>query len=157
MEKIRTAYGKYCRQRFPAPSPGQVTVLEGQLGVALPSDYRRYLLEFNGGVFTEPRITPPEPACPLDRLTVMGGINAVEPFAELGAPGLFNPATFDDNDPPQLLPIGYTMMGNLIFIVVAEGADDTGHIGLKLISSDNLFCLGENMDELFSRLVDPPV
>ncbi len=125
MYNVAEAYRKFCLVHFPLPSETQVRNLERKLGVNLPADYRRFLLEFNGGFFSEPRITPTSADCPLDRLTVMAGINPKEPSADLGAPGVFNPATFDDNDPPVLLPIGYTMMGNLIFMVVEAGADDT--------------------------------
>jgi hypothetical protein len=132
-----------------------VARLERDLGLVLPPDYREYLMEFNGGCFSEPIIDPPSNACPKDRLTVMAGINATERFARLGAPGVFTPATFEDNDPPQLLPIGYTMMGNLIFLVVAVDADDWGAIGMKLASSDTVFALGVGVSEFFGRLTEP--
>jgi hypothetical protein len=156
MNNIARAYRRYCRQRFPLPSDAQVCKLERDLGVGLPSEYRRYLLEFNGAYFTEPQITPKSPDCPVDRLTVMAGLNAPDPFAELGAPGGINLAFFDDNDPPQVLPIAYTMMGHLIFMVVAEGAEDNGNIALKLMSSDTVVPLAYGIDEFFGLLVDAP-
>jgi hypothetical protein len=155
MSYIETAYKKFCKERFPLPSEQQVADLELRIGIPLPPDYRQWLLEYNGGFFTEPDIAPPSPACPLDRLTVMAGINATHPSAELCAPGGFTPATFDDNDPPQILPIGYTMMGNLLFLVTEPGADDCGGIGLKLCDTSKSFSLGGGIEEFFGYLEEP--
>jgi hypothetical protein len=115
MKRIERAYQLFCKERFPLPSEREVQELETRLGCLLPADYRQYLLYYNGGLFAEPDIMPSSPECPLDGLTVMGGINASHHSAEMGMPKGFTPALFDDNDPPQILPIGYTMMGNLIF------------------------------------------
>jgi hypothetical protein len=152
---IEIAYNAFCKERFPLPSEKQVADLEERLGIPLPPDYRQFLLEFNGAFFTEPQITPPTKDCSADLLTVMGGINATHPSAELGAPGGYTPSWFDDNDPPQILPIGYTIMGNLIFLVTKPGADDCGAIGLKIASSMSAFSLGDGIAEFFSRLVEP--
>ena len=152
MNSIEYAYKAFCDEKFPLPTEEQVAALEEHLGIPLPKNYRQFLLEYNGGFFTEPDIVPPCEDCPLDRLTVLGGINAIHPSAELDSPEGFTPANFEDNDPPQILPIGYTLMGNMIFLVTEPGADDCGWICLKLASSEKSFLLGKEMEEFFALL-----
>ena len=48
----------------------------------------------------------------------MYGLNAVEPTTELARP--FDLALFDDNSPPQVLPIGSTPHGPLNFVDYAS-------------------------------------
>jgi len=85
----------------------------------------------------------------------MAGINATHPSAELGLLGGFNPFIFEDNDPPQILPIGDTPIGNLIFLVTDPDGDDYGSIGLKIAFSQNSFRLADNVEEFFERLREP--
>jgi hypothetical protein len=150
MEAIERAYQLFCRRRFPLPSEKQVADLELRLGIVLPGDYREFLLRFNGGYFFEPRIVPPVEGCPSDCLDVLAGIGATDPSAELGSPDGFSPDIFDDNEPPQILPIGYTLMGSLIFLITH--ADDNGWVGLKKADSDDSFLIGKTIEEFFDRL-----
>jgi hypothetical protein len=136
MNTIARAYQLFCKERFPLPSEEELADLESRLGVRLPADYRQFLLDYNGGLFDEPEIAPPSDACP----------------SELGVPGGYTPAIFDDNDPPQLLPIGYTVMGNLIFLVTDPTGNDRGRVGMKLASQDTSFNFGEGIEEFFARL-----
>jgi hypothetical protein len=116
MNNIETAYRAFCRERFSLPSEEKISALEVQLGIRLPSNFRRFLLEYNGGIFTEPHIIPPDKDCPLDRLTFMNGIGAQLDAMEFASDA--DLALFDDNDSPQILPIGYTIMGNLLNLLV---------------------------------------
>ena len=115
MNAIEFAYTMFCRRRFPLPLEDQVTDLEHRIGVDLPGDYRRFLLHYNGGYFTEPQIVPQVQDCPTDRLRYMMGIRATHPSAELASEDDLR--LFDDNDPLQVLPIGCTLMGNLIILI----------------------------------------
>ncbi len=151
MSTIEGVYREFCEKRFPLPREWQVAELERRIGVPLPADYRRFLLEFNGGFFREPQIVPPEDGCPLDRLTFMNGIGATHPVAELGSKD--DLALFDDNDPPQILPIGYTIMGNLLFLITCS--EDNGQIGLKKAFSDQSFFLADGIEEFFGLLRKP--
>jgi len=89
--------------------------------------------------------------CPLDRLAFMSGIGATHSVAELASEA--DLALFDDNDPPQILPIGYTLMGNLIFLVTHP--EDRGCIALKKAFSDEVYPLAEGIEEFFGLLREP--
>jgi hypothetical protein len=156
MNNILYAYHSFCEERFPVPTADDVSALENRLGISLPLDYREYLLEYNGGIFTEPRIVPPSEDCPLDRLTVMAGVCTPHEFAELCSPGGFTPAIFDDNDPPQILPIGGTMMGNLLYMNVYSEDEERGWIGIKLAFSDRCYYLASGIEGFFGLLSESP-
>lgn len=148
MNNIALAYGKFCRTRFPLPSDKEVAALEERIGISLPEDYREFLLKYNGGYFTEPDILPPSDDCPLDRLKVLHGIRATQSSAELASTTWLT--LFDDNDPPQILPIGFTLMGNLLFLITHW--EDNGAIGLKKAGSDDSFFLVEGIEQFFGLL-----
>ena len=148
MKTIETAYVAFCKTRFPLPSEKQVAQVEQRLGIKLPPDYRQYLLEYNGGFFREPDIVPPTPDCPLDCLTSMDGIAATHPSAELASEASL--ALFEDNMPAQILPIGYTLMGNLLFLITHS--ENRGEIGLKKAFSDQSFYLAAGIEEFFGLL-----
>ena len=148
---IDAAYGAFCQERFPLPSEQQVAYLEKRIGVLLPEDYRQFLIEFNGGFFTEPDIVPPVDECPLDGLTSMKGIGATHPSAELATEA--DLATFDDNTPLQILPIGYTLMGNMLLLVTSP--EYNACILLKKSYSDEYYLLAEGIEEFFERLREP--
>src|SRR5260370_15782235 len=105
MNAIELAYAKFCKKRFPLPTEGKVSDLEKRIGIRLPPDCRRFILEYNGGYFTKPEINSVVEGCPVDCLDFMQGIGASHPSAELASEQ--DLALFDDNDPPQILPIGY--------------------------------------------------
>jgi hypothetical protein len=113
MDTIGAAYAACCKERFHLPVEEQVVKLEGRVGVSLPPDYRQYLLDFNGGFFTEPEIVALSVDVPLDNLTFMHGIDVGHAFAELGS----DVHLFDDNAPTQVLPVGSTPMGNLLLLI----------------------------------------
>jgi hypothetical protein len=58
MSAIDLAYAKFCKKRFPLPTERQVSDLENRIGIRLPADFRQFILDYNGGYFTEPDITP---------------------------------------------------------------------------------------------------
>ena len=58
MDLIETVYNKYCTKRFPAPAESEILGVERRIGVRLPEDYRAFLAKYNGGIFSEPEITP---------------------------------------------------------------------------------------------------
>ena len=152
MKNIDIAYSKYCRERFALPSENQVDDLEQRLRVSLPKDYRQYLLQYNGGVFIqEHHIIPPTKDCPLDRLDVMFGIGATPRSLELGNTG--DVYASDDNDPPQIMPIGYTIMGNMI--ILSTHPEDAGGIVLKIAGSYDCFFLADGIEEFFGLLQEP--
>lgn len=143
------AYRNFTKKRFPLPSEKQVADLENRLGVPLPPDYRRFLLENNGGVFLEPETKD----CLFDRLTWMAGIGAPDSLYEFASKAWL--ATFDDNDPPQIVPGGYTMMGNLLLVVVDPDGDDYGMIFLKKAYSDESIFLANGIEDFFGLLREP--
>ncbi|MBI2826026.1 MAG: SMI1/KNR4 family protein [Planctomycetia bacterium] len=126
-------------------------LLEQRVGVIFPDDYRRFVLEFNGGYFSEPEITPVSEGCPDDGLTCLYGIGASHQEAELGRPATL--AIFDDNDPPKIVPIGNTGMGGLVILITEfEGR---GEIFLKKAFGD-FYYLADGIEEFFDLLRDPP-
>lgn len=153
MKNAEIAYKSFCKERFPSPSETDVCNLEDKLRISLPPDYRQYLLKYNGGFFNEPDIIPPRKGPPLDCLTYMHGIRATHPIAEIGS----NVSLFDDNMPPQILPIGYTLMGNLILLITHP--EDRGCILLKKASIDEFshesWLLARGIDEFFALLREP--
>jgi hypothetical protein len=126
---IELAYRRFSKKRFPLPTEGQVRALEQRIQVAFPDDYRDFLLEYNGGYFTEPEITPVSEGCPQEALTFMHGFNASRNEAELGRPS--DLSLFDDNSPPKIVPIGDTPLGSLILLDTAPG-EERGTIYFKL-------------------------
>jgi hypothetical protein len=150
MSTTRYAYSRFCREGFPLPSEQQVVALERRIRIGFPENYRNFLLEFNGGYFTEPEITPVVEGCPLDGLTFLNGINAVHEAAELGRPS--DLLLFDDNDPPKIVPIGATGMGGLIILVTEK--EDRGTIFLKQAYA-GFFFLADSIEDFFELLREP--
>ena len=152
MSVIGQAYQKWQQTRFPLPSEETVSSLESRIGVTFPEDYRRFLLEYNGGFFTEPQIVPPPgDDCPIDRLTYLCGIGASHRSAELATPSWLS--LFDDNDPPQVIPIGYTIMGNCLLLVTHP--EGRGNIVLSRASLERSNFLANGIEEFFTLLREP--
>jgi hypothetical protein len=84
MTAIEDAYRRFSRVRFPLPTEEQLAELQRRIDVIFPDDFRRFILEFNGGYFLEPEITPVGPGCPQDALRFTSGIDASCDTAELG-------------------------------------------------------------------------
>ena len=150
MTTINYAYARFCVERFPLPSEAQLAELESRIGVRFPEDYREFILEFNGGYFKCPEITPVD-GCPLETLQILLGIGASHEEAELGLPE--DIALFDDNDPPQIVPIGYTGMGGLIILDTAPG-DGQGAVFLKKAFGD-FYYLVECIEDFLGLLREP--
>jgi hypothetical protein len=146
---IRAIYDTFEVERFPLPSEEQVSDLESRLKSSLPPRYREFILGFNGGYFTEPYpyIPVSHEECPSDRLTDLWGIGAAHQAAELG----HDTDLFDDNEPPVILPIGYTERGNLLFLDTEE-SPDCDEVFLKLAYSSTVIYIADNVDEFFGLL-----
>jgi hypothetical protein len=154
MKAIEDVYRQYCTERFPLPSEQQVADLEKRIKVSFPDDYRRFLLEYNGGYFSEPYIQPPEDGdegCPQLALNLMKGIGASHSEAELGCPADLR--LFDDNDPPKVVPIGDTPENSLIMLYTQP--EGRGQIFLKQAFGDWYF-LAYGIEEFFELLRDWP-
>lgn len=150
MTSLAYIYNRFCTERNPLPTESQVTDLERRIKVAFPENYRRFLLEFNGGYFNEPILTPPDFEAPSDSLAFMCGIGASHEEAELGSEHLMS--LFDDNDPPIIVPIGSTPSGSLLILTVEH--EGYGEILYKKAWGD-FYYLAENISEFFERLHEP--
>jgi hypothetical protein len=147
---IAYAYKRFCIERFPLPTEARLLELEQRIGVTFPEDYRRFVLEFNGGYFSEPEITPVGEGCPQAMLTCVYGIGASHPYAELGAKATL--VLFEGNDPPKILPIGDTPTGGLIILVTEP--EGRGEIFLKE-AYGGFHHLTDGIDEFFGLLREP--
>jgi hypothetical protein len=148
MTAIDDAYRRFSRERFPLPTEKQLAEVEQRIGIVFPDDYRRFILEFNGGYFHEPTIAPVDEGCPQGILSFMSGIGASHEESELGLP--FDLSLFDDNDPPKIVPIGGTPIGGLIILDTAPG-EGRGEIYYKQPFGDFYF-LADNIGEFFALL-----
>ena len=151
MTTIQSVCDRFCKERFPLPSEGQLFSLQRQIGVVLPPDYRDFILDFNGGCFTDPIITPVGPGCPTECLDSLFGIGASRPRIELGREA--DIALFDDNNPPKIIPIGLTAVGGLIILDTAPG-DGNGCIFLKQ-AWGNFYYLTDSIEGFFALLREP--
>jgi len=151
MTTIKYASARFCEERFPVPSEKQLAELERRIGVRFPEDYRTFVLEFNGGYFNEPEITPVGENCPHESLQILFGMGASHVEAELGLPR--RTALFDDNDPPKILPIGCTSMGGLIILDPAPG-EGKGDVFLKQ-AWGNFYFLTEGIEAFMALLREP--
>jgi SMI1 / KNR4 family (SUKH-1) len=148
-QAVRAIYDTLPVHRFPLPTEEQVRELERRLKIPLPGHYRQFILEFNGGCFQEPwpLITPVHDDAPLEHLSDLWGIGADYPHAELG----HDTCNFDDNDPPIVLPIGYTVRNCLLYLGT-EDAPDYGSVCVKLAFCWTVFVIADTMDEFFGLL-----
>ncbi len=152
MELIEHTYRRFIEQQFlPLPTQEQIASLERRINVKFPGDYRQFLLEYNGGYFSEPEVRTPNGDCPQFALWQLYGIGALHRGAELGR--LSSVALFDDNDPPQVVPIGCTGMGSLI--VLATRPEDRGTIFFKE-AFGGWFFLAEGIEGFFELLHEWP-
>ena len=102
MTTIEGAYRDFCTERFPLPTEKQVADLERRIGVSLPEDYRKFILDYNGGYFSEAMMVPPTEGCPLHDLDSLFGIGATHASSELASEQ--DLAVFDDNYPVEGAP-----------------------------------------------------
>jgi hypothetical protein len=153
MTAIEDAYRRFLRDPFPLPTEGQLADLERRIDIVFPDDYRQFILKFNGGYFCKPDITPVGEGCPQDALTYLSGIGASHEYAELGRPATL--LLFDDNVPPKILPVGYTIMGGLIILDTAPG-EGRGEIYYKQAFGE-FYWMAEGIEEFFELLREPMV
>lgn len=105
-------------------------------------------------MFDEPVIPAnPDESRPSDKLKYINGINANHMSAEVCCPR--DLAMFDDNDPPQIINIGQTVMGSFILLVVDPEGEDYGIIILRTFTES--FFLASDLDEFFGMLQHPDV
>ncbi len=157
MDSIAAVYAKYCRQQFPLPNEQEVDELENRLGVTFPDDYRQYLLDFNGGFFADAPVVLPEPITVEWRdgmvthsevaLTAMNGLHATTPEDELGNP--LDVHLFDDNDPLQILPIGFAAVSCLVVLDLLPGY--CGNILIKFPSAA-AYTVADGISEFFDLI-----
>ena len=153
MTAIDDAYRRFSSERFPLPTEAQLADLERSIDIVLPEDFRKFVLEYNGGYFIEPEITPVGPGCPQDALKFMSGIGASRDTAELGESSTID--LFEDNRPPKIVPIGYTTMGGLIILDTAPG-EGRGEIYYKQAFGE-VYWMAEGIEQFFALLREPEV
>jgi hypothetical protein len=147
---IDDAYRRFSTERFPLPNQSAIEAMEQRIGVKLPEDYRRFVLEFNGGYFNEPLIESNTNDAPTALLTCLHGIGAAHPSAELGQSTYLD--LFTDNDPPKILPIGSTPTGGLI--VLSTDNESWGEIYLK-VAYGGFHYLAADIGDFFDLLREP--
>jgi SMI1-KNR4 cell-wall len=151
MSAIMYAYNRFCTERFPLPTEAQVAELERRIHVTFPDEYRKFLLEFNGGYFDDPSIMPVVEGCPREALFELHGIGASHETAELGSP--LDMGLYDDNDPPIILPIGATPLGGLILLVTEQ--EGFGEILYEQAYGPSWY-LADGIEEFFELLHTSP-
>jgi len=147
---IPEAFRLYCTEQFPLPTEKEIAYLEESCKLRLPPDYRNFLQHYGGGLFSEPCILPSVNNCPQDSLTSMYGIHSPYSFATLG--NLGDILTFEDNDPPIVIPIGDTVMNSWILVMIHP--EDCGKIVFKE-AFGGFYYLADGIDDFFGRLVTP--
>lgn len=145
---LNTIYRLHSTVRFPLPSAQQIDVFEAKIGRVLPRSYRSFLLSYNGGYFDEPSFTAPFEDGFSDRLNHLYGIGTQNREDDL----VNNIDIFTDNLPVLLLPIGYTMMGNLL--IMPFESEDEGQIFLKKAWTQEYLFSASDIDTLFDNIAD---
>jgi hypothetical protein len=99
----------------PPLSDVQITTLEDQLGVSLPSDYANFLREHNGGS-PNPNVFPIS-GFDLDNQGIAAYFFGVKPgeFTDL----VYSARVFNNRVPPELLPVAIAVFGDLICLAVS--------------------------------------
>jgi SMI1/KNR4 family protein SUKH-1 len=149
------------RRRISPVFSGSISVTNGRtigrLGTAhrhrFPGRLSAIYLEYNGGYFVEPEITPVGEGCPQDALKFMSGIGASRDTAELGESSTID--LFEGNHPPKIVPIGYTTMGGLIILDTAPG-EGRGEVYYKQAFGE-VYWLAESIEQFFKLLREPLV
>lgn len=139
-------YSLHSTRRFSLPSVQQIDDFEAKIGRVLPKSYRNFLLSYNGGYFDEPSFTAPFEDGFSDRLNHLYGIGIENREDDL----VSNIDIFDDNLPVLLLPIGYTMMGNLL--IMPFESEDAGMILLKKAWTQEYLFIASDIDALFENI-----
>ena len=153
LKNVAYAYDRFCRERFEPASEDQITDLERKIGVELPGDFKEYLRLYNGGRFDMPDFATPDSKCPKDCLKTLFGVGGPGDFANLSS--VRNLSLFDNNRPAIILPIGVTIMNNLI-LLRTEVAAGRGNIALKLAFKSKYYFVAESIDVFFGLLEENP-
>jgi hypothetical protein len=158
VETIASLYSRCCTHRFPSVERDELDSLESRIGRSLPRDYRKFLLEFNGGVFRRATINLPEPLTvewrdglvthTEDELDCLYGLRAPFDFAILESPS--NLTLLEQGDPIDLLPMGYTACGSLLLLGLVP--DIEGSILIKFPSDQNAFEIADGIESFFDLI-----
>lgn len=144
---------------FPPTSKEEIARFEARHGILLPIEYKRFLLQFNGGA--------PEP----DSFDVPGWAHKATGMQRfLG----ISPGDIDDLDrvrnvyservPSDLLPIATDSFGNVIAIGIKakrrgkiyfwDHEDELDENGLHRQDYSNVFLLANSLDEFLNKLYE---
>ena len=134
-------YRNFCTRAFALPKEEKLRNLEGYCRVKLPESFRRFVLEHNGGEFSEPSFFVKELGKGFGLATLFGC--GTEDSNDL----IQNVDLFDDNIPTIILPIGCTS-GNSLLLLVTEDLEK-GSIRLKEPWVDGSVFVAKNLDEFF--------
>lgn len=109
------------KSRGPRLSESQLRAVEQELGVRLPEDYRKFMLEFNGGR------PVPEDAFDVPQCDQSSGVNRFCPIDENDANGLLTKRMhLDGRIPPNMLVIAGAACGDLVLLTIQ--GDDAGSV-----------------------------
>ena len=148
MRAIESVYKEFCKEPFILPSDEMLAQVEHRIGSILPKSFREYLLKYNGGMFSEPKIVSPGTLQSVGRLTFMKGVG-VRPRTVCLATD-HDLAIFDNNFPVKLLPIGHTLAGDLILLLL--GGAQHGEIAIKHAFTDSYELLASDIEGFFESL-----
>ncbi len=146
---IERVYQKYVRKRFSLPTEKEVAALEERINAKFPPEYRWFLLRYNGGWFKENSLENFDDRISGRCVDCLYGIKAGHESAELG--NRADMALFDDNDPPQIVIIGNTVMNQLI--VLGVHPENYGEIYFKTFTE--FIFMTDSLEEFFGMISDP--
>jgi SMI1/KNR4 family protein SUKH-1 len=134
----------------------EIATLEKQLSVSLPLDYAAFLCVHNGGS-PQPNVFPIS-GFPLDTQGILAYFFGVKERESMDL--LDNVLSSRNRVPPELLPIGYDVFGNLVCLAVAgtnrgkvywwfhEEEADEG----EPPTYDNLYFVADSFNDLLNSL-----
>jgi hypothetical protein len=127
---------------------------EGQIGIKLPSSYRIFLLNYNGGI-PDPYTFPIEdfPLNPYGSLQILYSLRSPHSYSDL----LLNFKTYQRRLPIRNLPIGNTDSGDVISLTILGGVDGAvmlwDHENESFPPSyDNMYFIARNFDEFLNSI-----
>jgi SMI1-KNR4 cell-wall len=147
---ISECYEKYCEIRFPLPSEEAIRSFENTVDVVLPESYRKFLADYNGGKFSEPSFSAEwDDEVQGDRLSILYGLNQEVPGRSLTDKSLLAiyPAS-----PRKVLPIGHTMMNNLLLLVTDVNDSEFGTVLMKPAWIEWTWIIADDIYDFFSLI-----